>query len=78
MNGKPYVVSIHGTVYVDTTVAVVAESEEDAVTKALAGVRTDTYEWLHSGLADDLTVGDVSEESWEELIFADQRHLLTA
>ena len=30
MNGKPYVVTIVGKISVDTTVAVIAESEEEA------------------------------------------------
>ena len=30
MNGKPYVVTIMGEISVDTTVAVIAESEEEA------------------------------------------------
>ena len=36
MNGKPYVVTIEGTICVDTTVAVIAESEEEAERTALA------------------------------------------
>ena len=37
MNGKPYVVTIVGEISVDTTVAVIAESEEEAAKVALDG-----------------------------------------
>ena len=43
MNGKPYVVKIVGSVWVDTTVAVMAKSEEEAARMALAGV-----DWVKS------------------------------
>ena len=77
MNGKPYVVTIVGKIYVDTTVAVIAESEEKAERMALHGVRGDTEEWLRDDcLYDDPVVTDVSEETWDELQHADQRHLL--
>ena len=77
MNGKPYVVTIEGTICVDTTVAVIAESEEEAERTALRGVRCETEEWLRAGfLCDDPVVTDVSEETWDELQCADQKHLL--
>ncbi len=56
---------------------VLAESEEDAARKALAGVLDDTTGWLHhESLIDEPVVADVSEETWDELQSADQRHLL--
>ena len=68
MNGKPYVVTIVGKVYVDTTVAVMAESEEEAERIALRG---DTEEWLRDDcLSGDPVVTDVSEETWDELQYA--------
>ena len=77
MNGKPYVVTIGGKVYVDTTVAVIAESEEEAARIALRGFRDDTEAWLRDNrLCDDPVVTDVSEETWDELQCADQKHLL--
>ena len=76
MNGKPYVVTISSTICVDTTVAVVAESEEEAERMALGGVRRDPEEWLRGNcLYGDLEV-DISEETWDELQYADQKHLL--
>ena len=77
MNGKPYVVTIVGTICVDTTVAVIAESEEEAARRALDGALFDTTRWLHHEfLCDDPVVSDVSEETWDELQCADQKHLL--
>ncbi len=77
MNGKSYVVTIVGTISVDTTVAVIAESEEEAARRALDGALGDTTRWLHNEfLCDDPEVSDVSEETWDELQFADQKHLL--
>ena len=79
MNGKPYVVTIVGKVSVDTTVAVIAESEEEAGRMALRGVRGETEEWLRDDcLYDDPVVTDISEETWDELQYADQKHLLGA
>ena len=77
MNGKPYVVTIVGKISVDTTVAVIAESEEEAERMALHGALGDTTRWLHHELlCDEPVVTDVSEESWDELQYADQKHLL--
>jgi len=77
MNGKTYVVAIESTVCVDTTVAVIAESEEEAKRMALRGVRCDPEEWLRNNcLYGDLVVTDISEETWDELQCADQKHLL--
>ena len=42
MNGKPYVVWILAKTYVETSVAVIAKSEEDATRMALRGVSADT------------------------------------
>ena len=77
MNVKPYVVTIVGSVWVDTTVAVMAKSEEEAARMALDGVDCDTEEWLRDpDLYEDPVVTDVREESWDELQWADQTHLL--
>ena len=77
MNGKPYVVTIWGKIHVDTTVAVIAESEEEAERVALHGVDCDTEAWLRDpNLYEDPVVSDVSEETWDELQCADQKHLL--
>ncbi len=77
MNGKPYVVTIVGTISVDTTVAVMAKSEEEAARMALDGVDCDTEAWLRDpDLYDDPVVTDIREETWDELQYADQTHLL--
>ncbi len=77
MSGKPYVVSIMGTISVDTTVAVMANSEEEAARMALDGVDGDTEAWLRDpNFYEDPVVSDVSEETWDELQYADQKHLL--
>ena len=77
MNGKPYVVTIVGKISVDATVAVIAESEEEAARRALHGALGDTTRWLHHELlCDDPVVADISEETWDELQYADQQHLL--
>ena len=77
MNGKPYVVKIVGSVWVDTTVAVMAKSEEEAARMALDGVDCNTEAWLRDpNLYEDPVVTDVCEETWDELQYADQKHLL--
>ena len=74
---QSYVVTITGRVYVDCTIAVLADSREDAARQAREGVNPDTSEWLHyRQSADELVVSDVSEERSEELAYADQKHLL--
>ena len=77
MRQKHYVVTVGGSVWVDTTVAVMAKSEEEAARMALDGVDCDTEEWLRDNfLYDDPVVSDVSEETWDEIQYADQKHLL--
>ncbi len=77
MRKKHYVVTVGGSVWVDTTVAIVAKSEEEAISLALDGVDCDTEKWFHTpNLWGDPTVTDVSEETWDELQCADQKHLL--
>ena len=77
MRQKYYMVTIAGNVWVDTTVAVMAKSEEDAARMALDGVHCDTERWRHdSCLYENPTASDVSEETWDELQYADQKHLL--
>ena len=44
---------------------------------ALHGALGDTTRWLHHELlCDDPVVTDISEETWDELQYADQKHLL--
>ena len=77
MRKEYYVVTVVGTVPVDTTVAVMAKSEDEAARMALDGVHNDPTEWLNYGvLADDPVVAHVCEETWDELWYADQQHLL--
>ena len=77
MDGKPYVVQILAKTYVETTVAVIAESEEDATRMALHGVCGHKDGWVHdSPVHDGLEVLNVSEETWDELQYAYQTHLL--
>ena len=77
MKGQGYVVSIGGWIWADTTVAVVAKSEEDAKRKALAGAHYDSWAWLHNDdFREDPWVTDVGEEVSDELQDADQTHLL--
>ena len=75
MNGN--LVWILAKTSAETTVAVMAESEEEAERMALHGALGDTTRWLHHELlCDDPIMTDVSEESWDELQYADQKHLL--
>ena len=77
MRQKYYIVKVVGSVWVDTTVAVIAKSEDHAAKVALDGVDCDTEAWRRDpNLYDDPTVIDVSEETWDELQYADQKHLL--
>ena len=74
---KPYVVCIQGQISVDTTVAVIAESEKEAEHMALDGVRCDPEEWLRGEcLDDDPVVREVLDGTPLELAWADQKHLL--
>ena len=77
MSAKHYVVTIAGKIAVDTTFAVIAESEEEAARLVLEGACYDTKEWLHQEhLIDNPVVTDVSQESREELEYADHKHLV--
>ena len=77
MNRKNYLVTVWGKIAIETTVAVMADSEEEATRIALGGVRCNTEEWLHyESLIDDPIVTDVSEETWDEVQDADQKHLV--
>ena len=75
---KPFVVHFGGWIWVDTTIAVIAPTAEEAQKKALAGVQCDPTEWLHESIfLEEPFITDVSEESdWEELDYADQKQLL--
>ena len=77
MNRKNYLVTVSGKIAIDTTVAVMAESKSEATHIALDGVRCNTEEWLrYESLIDDPIVTDVSEETWDEVQYADQKHLV--
>ena len=75
---RPFIVTLVGQIFVDTTVAVIAESGEDAAEKALRGSHWDPSRWLsYNSFEEDPIVADVSEEAdWGELEYADQKHLL--
>ncbi len=75
---RPFIVSFGGWIWVDTTVAVISTSAEEARKKALAGVHNDATEWLHNNsFREDPFITDVSEEAdWDELTYADQKQLL--
>ena len=46
MTQKYYMVTVVGSVWVDTTVAVMANSEDEAARMAMDGVDCDTERWL--------------------------------
>ena len=75
---KPFIVSFGGWIWVDTTVAVIAKSVEEAQEKAAAGVAGDGEGWLHTyGFREEPVITNVEEPTdWEELNYADQRQLL--
>jgi hypothetical protein len=57
---KPYLVTVAGTIHVDTTIAVMANSEEEAAKMALGGVDCDTKHWLCApNICGDQTVTDI-------------------
>ena len=63
MNGKLYQVQILAKTFVDTTVAVMAESEEEATRMALDGVNGQPDRWVHCSPVHDLEVLNVSQEA---------------
>jgi len=75
---KPFIVLIGGWIWVDTTVAVVAKSVEEAQEKALAEVTGDGEYWMHTyGFREDPVIVHVEEPAdWGDLQLADQTHLL--
>lgn len=76
MNGKLYQVQILAKTFVDTTVAVMAESEEEATRMALDGVNGQPDRWAHCSPVHDLEVLNVSQETWDRIHETDQTHLL--
>ncbi len=77
MRQEHFVVTVAGTVVVDTKVAVMAKSSEEAGRIAVEGVECDLEKWLHSSdFYEAPTVVDVSEGTWDDLQCADQQHLL--
>ena len=76
MNGKLYQVHILAKTFVDTTVAVMAESEEEATRMALDGVNGQPDRWVHCSPVHDLEVLNVSQETWDQIHETDQTHLL--
>ena len=75
---RAFVVTLGGNVWVNTTVAVIVGSEEEAAEKALQGARWDPSEWLSTPFFhEDPIVTSVDEETdRSELEIADQKHLL--
>ena len=77
MNGKLYVVHILAQTYVETTVAVIAESQEEAKHMALRDVSVDTDGWVHDDpVHQDMEILGVTEETWAQVHEARQKHLL--
>lgn len=78
MKQKHYVVQMVGKIFVDTTVAVLATTSEDAARIALDGVHDDPEEWLHCTVfveppwVDE--VNDVEDKPGDW--WADQNHLI--
>ncbi len=76
ISGEAFVVTVSGRIAVEATVAVIAESEEEASRLALSGLRVDTKEWLHQeSHVNDPVATDVTREN--ELRSADQKHLVS-
>ena len=75
---RDFVVSLHGRIWFDTTVAVIADTEEEAAERALQGAHWDPSDWRNSNhFYEDPTVQWVEEDAdRSELEFADQKHLL--
>ena len=76
---KHYLVTLSASVLADTTVAVRADSEEEAGRLALEGADYDMEKWLNSYECDPLvdpTACDVSPATGRDIEYADQRHLL--
>ncbi len=79
MRQKHYVVTLSASVLADTTVAVRADSEEEAARLALEGADYDMEKWLNSYACDpsvDPTACDVSPATRRDVEWADQQHLL--
>jgi hypothetical protein len=79
MRQKHYVVTLSASVLADTTVAVLADSEEKAARLALEGADYDMEKWLNYYECDPFvepTACDVSPATGRDIEYADQQHLL--
>ena len=79
MRQKHYLVTLSASVLADTTVAVRADSEEEAARLALEGADYDMEKWRHDYECDPLvepTACDVSPATGRDIEYADQQHLL--
>ena len=78
---KDYVVTLSASVLADTTVAVRADSAEEAARLALESAEYDMEKWHHEYERDplvDATACNVSLATGADTESADQRHLLNA
>ncbi len=79
MTQKHYLVTLSASVLADTTVAVRADSEEEAARLALEGADYDMEKWLNSYECDpcvEPTACDVSPATRRDIEWADQQHLI--
>ena len=79
MRQKHYLVTLLASVLADTTVAVLADSEEEAARLALEGADYDMEKWRNYYECNPLvepTVCDVSPATGRDIEDADQQHLL--
>ena len=79
MRQKHYLVTLSASVLADTTVAVRADSEEEAARLALAGADYDMEKWRNQYECDPLvdpTACDVSPATRRDIEWAEQQHLL--
>ena len=79
MRQKHYVVTLSASVLADTTIAVRADSEEEAARLALEGAHYDMEKWSNQYECDPLvdpTAVDVHSATGRDIEWADQQHLL--
>ncbi len=79
MRRQHYVVTLSASVLADTTIAVRADSEEEAARLALEGADYDMEKWLNYYECDpcvETTACDVHLATGRDVEWADQQHLL--
>ena len=79
MRRQHYVVTLSASVLADTTIAVRADSEEEAARLALEGAYYDIERWRNQYEFDPLvdpTAVDVYAATGRDVEYADQQHLL--